>query len=76
MAISITQQEVETLTKIDSVDANTSYVGEAKLESVTSDAVWQILKITKSGTVTSILSADSDLRFDNIWDNRAALTYG
>ena len=76
MAISLTQKEIETLTLIDSIDANTTYVGEAKLEAATSDSVWQILKITKTGTVTSILSADSDLRFDNEWDNRTSLTYG
>jgi len=76
MAIEISRIDVETTTKIDTVDTNTTYVGEAKLEASTADAVWQILKITKSGTETSVLSADSDLRFDNIWDSRTSLIFG
>ena len=75
MAINITQKEVETLTLIDSVDADTTYVGEAKLGAATSDAVWQILKITKSGTVTSILSANGNLRFNNKWTERTSRSY-
>jgi hypothetical protein len=76
MATKILTKEVDTLTHIDSVDANTTYIGEAKLGASTSDAVWQILKIVKVGTVTSILSADSDLRFNNVFDDRTSLTYG
>lgn len=40
----------------------------------TSSSVWQITKIDESsGTV--ITYADGDLLFNNIWDNRASLTY-
>ena len=76
MATTLTRSDVDTRTLIDSVDSNTTYIGEAKFEAATSDAVWQITKILEAGTLTSILTADSDLRFDNIWDNRTSLTYG
>lgn len=76
MSININTREVETLTKIDSADANTTYIGEAKIGSSESSAVWQITKILKSGNVTSILSANSNLRFNNAWTDRATLTYG
>jgi hypothetical protein len=76
MAINISNKEVETTTKIDVVSSAVTYVGEAKLGASESSAVWQILKIVKSGTVVSILSANSNLRFNNIWSDRATLTYG
>ena len=75
MAIEISRIDVETTTKIDTVDTNTTYVGEAKLEASTADAFWQILKITKSGTETSVLSANGNLRFNNKWTERASLSY-
>jgi hypothetical protein len=62
-------------TRIDEVDANTTYIGRAAIGSATSSAVWRIKKIVVSGTVTSILWADGDMNFDNIWDNRTTLTY-
>jgi len=58
----------------------TTYIGWAEIGSTTSDAVWRIAKIvetTSGGTVTSIETwADKNQYFDNIWDNRASLTYG
>ena len=48
------------------------YIGLAKPGTATSSAGWQIKKIAYSGTDTvSILFADGDTKFDNIWDNRA-----
>ena len=42
----------------------------------TSSATWQIQKLAfgTDGDVT-ITWADGDAAFDNIWDNRASLTY-
>jgi hypothetical protein len=48
------------------------YIGLAKPGTATSSAGWQIKKLTYSGTdVVSILFADGDTKFDNIWDNRS-----
>jgi hypothetical protein len=60
---------------IDEYDNNTTYIGYAGFGAVTSDAAWQIKKIVKNGTVTTITWADGDDRYDNIWNNRTALTY-
>lgn len=60
---------------IDEYDSNTTYIGYAGFGAITSDAVWQIKKIVKNGTVTTISWADGDDRYDNIWNNRTALTY-
>lgn len=60
---------------IDEYDSSTTYVGYAALGASTASAVWQIKKIVKNGTVTTFTFADGDDRYDNIWDNRTALTY-
>jgi len=60
---------------IDEVDANTTYIGFAPFGTATSAASWQIFKISVSGTVTTTTYADGNDNFDNIWDNRASLTY-
>ena len=52
-----------------------SYVGKAALSSTTNAAVWQIRKLSQVGTVLSILYADGDDSFDNVWDDRASLVY-
>lgn len=62
--------------RIDEASASVTYVGVAEMGSATSAAVWQVKKIGVSGTVTSITWADSNSNFDNVWDNRASLTYG
>lgn len=66
---------VEEKTLMDEVDSNTLYVGKAAMGVETSTASWQIKKISTSSTVTTIAYADSNDNYDNIWDNRASLTY-
>lgn len=56
--------------------ANTTYIGVAALGSLTSAAVWQIFQIVDSSGDKTITWADSNADYDNVWDNRAALTYG
>lgn len=61
--------------RIDEVDAVDTYIGKADPGSVESAAVWQIQRLTVSGTVTSIEWADGNDEFNNVWDDRASLTY-
>lgn len=52
------------------------YSGKANPGSLTSSAVWQISQITiQSDDDVQVLWADGDGDFDNIWDNRLALSY-
>ena len=60
---------------IDEPDANTTYIGTAKIGAVTSEAIWQIIKVTVSGNTETITYADGNDDFDNVWDDRATLTY-
>lgn len=58
-------------------DVTTTYVGRAAPDSATSAAVWQILRITEdsSAGTTATAYADGNTNFDNVWDNRASLSY-
>lgn len=60
--------------RIDSPSATVSYIGYAAPGTLTSAAAWQIRKIDET-TGTIINYADGNANFDNVWDNRAALTY-
>ena len=55
--------------------AGVLYVGLAPAGSSLSDPVWKIKQILTSGLVLRILWADGNGQYDNIWDDRAALTY-
>lgn len=62
-------------TLIDEASNTVTYVGKAPVGSATSAAVWRISKITISGTLTTVSWADGDPLADNVWDNRASLSY-
>jgi hypothetical protein len=61
--------------RIDEVSASVTYIGEAAFGSSEASAVWRIFKLSVSGTVTSMTWADGNDEFDNIWNNRASLSY-
>ena len=65
-----------TITRYDAVGTTQAYVGKAAPGTATSAALWQIKRLTytSAGDVT-VEVADGDLDFDNVWDNRASLTY-
>lgn len=56
---------------------NLVYMGLAKTGSLTSDAVWQIRKFTYdgSGNLLTMLYANGNPDYSNVWDNRASLSY-
>lgn len=66
------QKEYATI--IDDVSPIT-YIGKAQAGSAKSGAVWQIKKMVETGPDLEITFADGNANFDNIWDNRASLTY-
>jgi hypothetical protein len=58
----------------DTTTTDTTYIGKASIGSNTSEEAWQIAKLdTSSGLVKTW--ADGDALFNNIWDDRASLTY-
>ena len=67
-------QSVPLAVRVDEASATVTYVGHAKPGTATSSALWRVKKID-STTGTVITFADGDDLFDNVWDNRASLTY-
>ena len=61
--------------EVDTTNGAVIYTGYAPLTSATSAAVWQIKRITITGALISEEWADGDTSFNNIWTNRAALSY-
>ena len=61
--------------RIDTVSPTLTYIGEASAGASNADAIWRIRKLDTTGTVLSVFWADGDLKFDNVWNNRASLTY-
>lgn len=62
------------ITRIDEASSTVTYIGKAVPGTATSAASWLIQKIdTSSGT--SILFAGGASTFDQVWNNRASLSY-
>jgi len=63
--------------RIDDVNGDSSlvYIGVSKVGSADSDSNWQIRKLVKSGTVTSIFYPNGDSSFRFQWSNRTSYTY-
>lgn len=63
-----------TTLQFDSSASPTLYLGVAVPGSATSAAAWQITKFDVSSGVVQTY-ADGDANFDNVWDDRASLSY-
>lgn len=56
--------------------AGTTYYGYAlTLGANQASAVWKIRREVVSGNVTTVTYADGNGNYDNVWNNRASLTY-
>lgn len=60
---------------VDSGDSTITYVGKAVAGSTLASASWQIKQITDTSGDLSILFADGDILFNNVWNNRESLSY-
>lgn len=60
---------------VDEASATVTYIGKAEPGSAEASAVWQIKKIEIIGTETIFTWADGNVSFDNVWNDRASLTY-
>jgi len=59
------------------ISGNAIYIGVAAPGTATTAGAWQIKNLTYDGggNLISLKWADGDDQFNNIWDNRAALSY-
>lgn len=65
----------ERTTRIDEVSSTLTYVGIAPVSASESAAVWSIQRLENIGTVLTITWADGDTLLDNVWADRASLSY-
>ncbi len=70
-----TAETVYALQYDDTEAGGITYVGEALPGAVTSSAVWRIKRLTETGPDMVVEWADGDSDFNNIWDDRASLSY-
>lgn len=70
--IATTSEEDASGLRVDQASSTVIYLGEGLFGALTSEAKWKIKKIDLSNGVV-ITSASQN--FDQIWDNRASLTY-
>lgn len=67
--------EVEQPLQVDSAGAGVTYIGYAAAGTATSAASWGIKRFTETGLDVAVAWADGNKTKDNIWDNRASLSY-
>jgi hypothetical protein len=62
--------------RLDDTGTGVSYIGEAPIGTAASAASWRIKKLTEAsdGDVT-LEWADGNSDFDNVWNDRASLSY-
>ena len=60
---------------IDEASSTVTYIGLAAIGTSGASALWKIKKISISGAVTTITWADGNDNYDNVWNNRASLSY-
>jgi hypothetical protein len=67
-------QDVPMAILVDEV-GNVTYVGFSKPGILPSQELWRIMRITENGGETTIEFANGKDTFENLWTNRASLSY-
>lgn len=63
-------------TRIDEASATITYVGKAAVGADPADPVWRIFRMDTGTTPQTIITwADGNGDYDNVWNNRASLSY-
>lgn len=70
-----TTSEIYAVRYDDTEAGGVSYIGESLPGVLPAAAGWRIKRMVETGPDIVITWADGDSNFDNIWDNRAALSY-
>lgn len=61
--------------RVDEAPGGVTYVGTAAAGALPGAATWRIKRLTESGGDVTVEWADGDTDYDNIWNDRASLTY-
>ena len=73
----INVQEQPYSLRVDDINraGGTVYIGEGTVGMLDANAVWRIRRLIDTSGTVDIKWADGDSTFNNIWDNRASLSY-
>lgn len=71
--VTIEELKLLTPTLVEEI-SNTTYVGYST-DGVVSNATWAIYKVIEAATLTTIQMPTTGLKFDQIWNNRASITF-
>jgi len=74
-ALDILNNPKDEMLQLDDAGSGVTYVGTAAPGAASSAATWKIKRMTESGADIVIEWANGDAAYDNIWDDRAALSY-
>ena len=74
--IAIAEDEVQYDVEVENASSTVTYVGQAAPGTATNAAAWRIKRITDTGSTVTVDWANGSDAFDQIWDDRATLTYG
>ena len=61
--------------QVDATDPDNIYLGYAALGTATSSPAWFMQKIVVNGELISTLTANGSDKYNNIWNDRASLSY-
>lgn len=61
--------------RLDQATAAILYIGESSFGANEGSPAWRIRRFETIGTVSIMLYADGNDNYDNVWTNRAALSY-
>lgn len=70
--VAVTNEDDASGLRVDQASSTVIYLGEGLFGALPSEAKWKIKKIDLS---TGVVIKSSSENFDQIWDNRASLTY-
>jgi hypothetical protein len=69
-------QEAPRATRLDIASSTLYYIGVALVGATPASATWQVRRLTFDGSGGVVIEwADGNTSYDNVWDNRASLSY-
>ena len=71
--VTIEELKLLTPTLVEEI-SDTTYIGYST-DGVVSNATWAIYKVIETATLTTIQMPTTGLKFDQIWNNRASITF-
>lgn len=76
LEVVVTNAATDEATRVVVASSTVSYIGKAPAGTATNAAAWKIQRVTTTvGGDLTVEWADGNINYDNVWDNRAVLSY-